>query len=148
MQFVKRGLAFAMLTFGALAGCLQETPDLPEEAELEGPSFEPQSVCTATTTCGNGTSVQCSGVSSCYAAPDGCGAFVRCDGATTNCSPCPTPPASCTYNGKTYPDGMLTTEGRCVSGVCTGPCDWFPRKCTWNMNCKAVCDDGEWLCDL
>ncbi len=146
MRYIRGFLAAMLMVWGGAFGCLADDS---ETAELiVEPLLELQSTCCASSTCSDGTRLDCTGTNSCYAAPDGPGTYVQCDGIKKYCPVVTLPGSSCVYKGRTYYDGQLTTEGRCVSGVCTGPCDWFPRPCTWNMHCKAVCDDGKWLCEL
>jgi|CXWL01.1.fsa_nt_gi hypothetical protein len=69
----------------ALAADATELPELtPEMLEL--------SSCTAQQNCpGSGCFISCAGVSSCTVGATS----VTCDGATTNCPSCPTPPSGC-----------------------------------------------------
>ncbi|HEX4960478.1 MAG TPA: hypothetical protein VF173_06545 [Thermoanaerobaculia bacterium] len=115
--------------------------------------------CSSTVSCGNGTSVTCSG-NSCSTANRNCAAgeqgHVTCDGVTTTCSnacpPCSVTafcgsgtPVSCSGNTCSgadqycngWEDGHVTCDGvtTTCSNTCGCPLDW----CTGEQDCAQQC---------
>ena len=107
--------AGAVMTFG----CIAETPES-DEVVIDD-TLETLSYCNATAYCyTTGGSVSCSGNSSCYAQDQNCASSVRgkvtCDGVTTYCSKCLSPPPpSCdpSCNIVCGPTGGVCNNGHC-----------------------------------
>jgi len=99
------------------------------------PRIGAKSACTASASCWNGGSVDCSGSSSCSASDGNCSwgepGHVTCDGATISCSACPgCGPNWCTGNHEN------ACEASCANLGCDADfeCSDYPS-CSENCRC-------------
>lgn len=92
----------------------------------------PDANCTASADCYNGSTVSCSGSSSCFAYDANCPSsrgYVQCDGARQYCPSCP-PTDPCAYLNNSY----CTYQRNKFSGCCIAV--WVAP----GASCPNVCD--------
>jgi len=98
-----------MLAF-VIAGCAVEPDEQGDAALFDAPGKEPQSICTSSATCWDGTPLWCTGSFSC-AQLDGYDGYVSCDGNVTSCPPAPNVPLIPAMTSASAPSGLVTRSG-------------------------------------